>query len=53
MLNYLGSFGLVIALVLSVIYIRVLMEVANYIGNAFRKFIKYLINLIQNRERNN
>lgn len=49
MLNYLGLLGLAIALVLSAVYIRVLMNVSNYIGNKFRKFIKYLL---QNKKRN-
>lgn len=53
MLKYLGLVGLAIALVLFAIYIRVHMEIANYIGNIFRKFIKYLISLLQNRKINN
>lgn len=46
MLNHLGLLGLVIALVLFSVYIRVLMRIFNYVGDKLRKFMTYLNKLI-------
>jgi hypothetical protein len=48
MLNKYGLLGFIIGLVLFAIFIRVCMSGSNFIGNTFRKFIKYLINLFSN-----
>ncbi len=48
MLKFLGVLGLAAALILSVIYIRILMEIANYIGGKVRKLITSLIRSYKN-----
>lgn len=53
MLTKYGLLGLIIGLVLFAIFIRVCMSGSNFIGNKFRKFLKYLINLFSNKKRNN
>ena len=53
MLNDMGLLGFLLGLVLFVLLIRACMEGTNYIGNKFRQLIKYLINLLSNKRRNN
>ena len=43
MLNHLGFLGFAIGLILLLLYIRVGMELANYIGNKFRKLLARVI----------
>jgi hypothetical protein len=52
MLNNLGFLGFLIGLILFAVFIGVCMKGTNYIGNAFRKLIRYLLNLLQ-KKRNN
>ena len=53
MFESLGFLGIAIAFILFGIYIKVLMEIANTVGANFRKFIKYLVNLLKNKKRSN
>lgn len=51
MLTKFGLLGFIITLILLAIVIRICMNASSFIGNNFRKFIKYLTNFFSNRKK--